>query len=91
MYLNVANVRRTSCDNRYTYIGSKKKTIHANEGFRQGAENDCNGMTFPFAIFTNFRRKWRVFKKGMRLNFTNFRRKILIFKLEMRLNFTNFH
>ena len=30
--------------------------------------------------FTNFRRKWPVFKKEVRLIFTNFRRKMLIFK-----------
>ena len=68
MYLNVANVRRTSCDNRYTYIGSKKKTIHANEGFRQGAENDCNGMTFPFAFSAKVC-KIDVFSKKQSVNF----------------------
>ena len=42
-------------------------------------------------MFTNFRRKLQVFKKGVRLNFTNFRRNLPVFKKGVRLNFTDFH
>ena len=41
-------------------------------------------------VFTNFRRKWQVFKKGVRLNFTYFRRQVFIFKTGVRLKFTKF-
>ena len=48
LWINVRHIY-LFCDHRYTYKGSQKKMMHAYEGFRQGAENDCNGMTFPFA------------------------------------------
>ena len=56
----------------------------------QFSNQECASTSPIFVeMFTNFRRKLSIFKKGVRLKFTNFRRKLSIFKQEVRLNFTN--